>query len=84
MKMARCMLGNLFSFLYEEVMNTAIYILNMCLTKAVEGKTPFEAWSRIKPNISHLKVFRCEAFSYIIFKKRKKLNKRAEKCICVL
>jgi len=62
-------------------MNTAIYTLHRCPTKVVEGKTPFEAWSRNKTNISHLRVFGCEAFSYIVSKKRKKLDKRAKKCI---
>ena len=71
--MVRCMLGNLLSFLWGEAMSTAIYTLNRCPTKAIQGKIPFEAWSRRKPNISHLRMFGCEAFSYIIFEKRKKL-----------
>ena len=83
MEMARCMLGNLPSFLWEEAVITAIYTLNRCPTKAVEGKTPYEAWTGNKPNISHLRVFGCEAFSYIVSERRKKLDKRAEKCIFV-
>ena len=83
MEMARCVLGNLPKFLWGEAMNTAIYILNRCFTKIVQSKTPIEAWSGRKPNISHLRVFGCEAFSYIIFEKMKKLDKRAEKCIFV-
>ena len=71
MKMARCMLRNLPSFLWGEAMSTTIYTLNRCLTKAIEGKTPFEAWSGNKLNISHLRVFGCEAFFYIISKKIK-------------
>lgn len=63
MEMVRCMLGNLSSFLWGKAMNTAIYILNRCSTKAIEGKTSYEAWIENKPNISHLKVFGCEAFS---------------------
>ena len=42
MEMARCMLGNLPSFLWREVVNTIIYTLNRCPTKAIEGKTLFE------------------------------------------
>jgi len=79
--MDRCMLSNLPSFLWVEAMNTIIYTLNRCSTKVVEGKTPFKALSRIKSNISHLRVFGCEAFSYIVFEKKKKLNKRAKICI---
>lgn len=34
-----------------------MYILNRCCTKAWDRKTPFEAFSRRKPRIKHLKVF---------------------------
>jgi len=81
MEMVRCMLGNLLSFLWDEAMSTTIYTLNRCFIKSIEGKTPFEAWTRKKPNVSHFRVFGCEAFSYIIFEKRKNLDKRTNKCI---
>ena len=41
--MARCMLGNLPSFLWGEAVHTAIHTLNRYPTKAVEGKTLYEA-----------------------------------------
>jgi len=81
MEMDRCMLGNLLSFLWGEAMSTVIYILNRCPTKVIQGKTPFKVWSGREPNISHLRVFGCEAFSYIIFDKRKKLEKELKNCI---
>lgn len=81
MEMVICMLENLPRFLWGEAVNTTIYTLNRYPTKVFESKISFEAWSRIKPNISHLRLFGCEAFSYIIFEKRKKLGKRAKKCI---
>ena len=83
MEMARCMLGNLPNFLWGKAVSTAIYILNRCPTKAVQGKTPFEAWSGRKPNISHIRVFGCEAFSFVVSEKRKKLDQKVEKCIFV-
>jgi len=64
-------------------MRTAIYTLNRYPTIIIQSKTPFEAWSRRKLNISHLRVFGYEAFSYIIYEKRKKLDKKAKKCIFV-
>ena len=81
--MARCMLGNLPSFLWGEVVHTAIHTLNRCPTKAVEGKTPYEAWTGKKPNLSHFRIFGCDAFAFITSEKRKKLDKRSEKCIFV-
>jgi len=40
----RCMLGNIPKFLWGEDVNTAIYTLNRCFTKAIEGKTHYEVW----------------------------------------
>ena len=79
--MARCKLGNLPSFLWGEAIHTAIHTLNRCPTKVVEGKTPYEVWTRKKPNMSHLKIFGCDAFAFITSKKGKKLDKKSEKCI---
>ena len=39
------MLGDLLYFLWGEVVNTLIYILNRYPTKVVEGKTLYEAWT---------------------------------------
>jgi hypothetical protein len=40
----------------EEVV-TAVYILNCSPTKALNGRTPYEAWHGRKPTVSHLRVF---------------------------
>ena len=76
LKRLRCSCGG-------EAMSIAIYTLNRCPIKFILSKTPFNAWSGRKPNYSHLRVFGCEIFSYIIYEKRKKLDKRAKKCIFV-
>jgi hypothetical protein len=36
---------------------TAVYILNRSPTKALNGRTPYEAWHRRKAAVSHLRVF---------------------------
>jgi hypothetical protein len=41
----------------DEVVDYAIYLLNRCPTKSLNDITLQEAWSRRKPNVSHLKVF---------------------------
>ena len=38
-------------------MTTAVFILNRAPTKALKGKTPFEAWHGRKPNVSFLRTF---------------------------
>ena len=40
-------------------MTTAVFILNCAPTKALTGKTPFEAWHGHKPSVSFLQTFDC-------------------------
>jgi hypothetical protein len=42
---------------------TAVYILNRSPTKALNGRTSYEAWHGCKPAVSHLRVFGCLAFT---------------------
>jgi hypothetical protein len=48
---------------WGEAVVTAIYILNRSPTKALEGRTPYEAWHGRKPAVSHLRVFGCLVFA---------------------
>jgi hypothetical protein len=41
---------------------TTVYILNCSPTKALNGRTSYEAWHRRKPVVSHLWVFGSLAF----------------------
>jgi hypothetical protein len=47
---------------WGEAVVTAIYILNRSPTKALNGRTSYEAWHGRKPAVSHLRVFGCLAF----------------------
>jgi hypothetical protein len=47
---------------WGEAVVTAVYILNRSPTKALNGRTPYEAWHGRKPAVSHLRVFGCLAF----------------------
>jgi hypothetical protein len=42
---------------WGEAVTTAMFILNRVPTKALKGKTPFEAWHGHKPNVSFLRTF---------------------------
>jgi transposase InsO family protein len=42
---------------WTEVVDCTVYLSIRCPTKSLWNKTPQEAWSRIKPSISHLRVF---------------------------
>lgn len=46
-------------------------------------KTLFELWSGQKPDVSHLKVFGCEAFVHVPNAKRVKMENKAKNLIFV-
>ena len=50
------------------------YLQNTLLTMAMNGKTTNEAWTRVKLNVQHLKVFRCVLYMHIPYEKRKKID----------
>jgi hypothetical protein len=47
---------------WGEAVVMAVYILNRSSTKALNGRTLYEAWHGRKPVVSHLWVFGCLAF----------------------
>ena len=47
-------------------------------------KTPYEAWGSKNPSLSHIRVFRCDAFVHISKERRKKLDNKSEKCIFIV
>jgi hypothetical protein len=66
---------------WAEVVNTAVYIKNGCPTKALESKTPQEAWTGRKPDVSHLRVFGCKAFAHIPDEKKSKSKSKSMPCV---
>lgn len=82
-EMARSMLqgSSLPNSFWAEAVNTAVYILNRCATKAVKDKTPLEAYSGIKPSVAHFKVFGCECYAHVPKENRRKLDPKSRKCI---
>ena len=62
-EMARCMLKsmNVSARFWGEAVSTTVYVLNRCPTKSLDNVTPFEAWHKKKPNVSHLRTFGCVA-----------------------
>ena len=64
MELARAMLieKSLPPSLWAEAVSHAAYIRNRCPTKALEGKTPLEAWTGRKPDVSHFREFGCDVW----------------------
>ena len=82
MEMARAMLhsAGLPTVLWPEAVRTAVYILNRC-PKRGHDKTPIEAWTGKRPDLSHMRVFGCEAYMHVPVQKRRKLDPKARKCV---
>ena len=80
---ARSMLldANLSKLYWAEAVSMAVYLRNRCPTKAVQGKTPYEAWYGQMPRVDHLRVFGCDAFAHIPKDERGKFDPKARKCI---
>ncbi|GBP72018.1 Retrovirus-related Pol polyprotein from transposon TNT 1-94 [Eumeta japonica] len=82
---AKCMILNagLAKFFWAEAIKTAAYIINRSPTRSLSFKTPEEVWSGHKPNVSHMKVFGCEAMVHLPKEKRKKWDPKAQKMIFI-
>ncbi|PKU75919.1 Retrovirus-related Pol polyprotein from transposon TNT 1-94 [Dendrobium catenatum] len=83
MEMARSMLiaKDIPKKFWAEAVNTAVYVLNRCPTKAVKDITPIEAWSGDKPSVDHFRIFGCLCYVHIPKQKRHKLEEKPDKGI---
>jgi Reverse transcriptase (RNA-dependent DNA polymerase)/gag-polypeptide of LTR copia-type/Zinc knuckle len=64
---ARCLLheASLPPSLWQEAMACAVYIRNRTPTKALGGKTPYQAWHGERPDLAHLRVFGARAYVHL-------------------
>jgi hypothetical protein len=69
--------------LWGEAVSTATYILNRCPTKRLDGITPEQCWSGVRPSLSHLKVFGSLAFRHVPDQLRRKLDDKSNQMILV-
>ena len=72
---------NISHMVWAEALSTAVYLRNRSPTKAVYGKTPFEALTGEKPDVAHLRTFGCMAFVHVAKDERQNLDSKAIKCI---
>ncbi|CAL9004444.1 unnamed protein product, partial [Prunus brigantina] len=83
MEMAKCMMieKKMPLEFWAEAVNTAVYVQNRCPTKALDKKTPFEAYSGRKPGVKHLKVFGSLCYAHVLTQQRQKLELASTRCI---
>lgn len=85
LSMARCMLKTkgLPGYFWGEAVSTAVFILNQAPTRALDGKTPHEAWHGERPAVHFLRTFDCIVHVKITRPNLKKLEDRSLKTIFV-
>ena len=71
------------TFLWDEAIFHAVYIQNQSPTKALKGKTPHEAWTGKKPDVSHFREFGSDVWILDESKNRSKLTPKSKKMIFV-
>ncbi|CAI5477354.1 unnamed protein product [Closterium sp. Yama58-4] len=60
-----------------EAVTLATWIRNRCVTKALPNKTPLEAWSGTKPDVTDLRTFGCTCYYHVPDATRTKLEAKA-------
>lgn len=57
--MARCMMKakKIPGYFWGEAVSTAVFILNRTMTRAVDGKTPYEVWHGERPAVHYFRTF---------------------------
>lgn len=65
---------------WAEATACATYILNRTLTSSVKDKTPYEVWYGRKPNLSHIRIFGCDAHVHVAKEGRSKFESKSVKC----
>lgn len=69
--------------LWAEAVNTAVYILNRCLSSQSCNSTPYELWYKRKPELSHIRIFGSDVYAHIPKEHRKKWDPKSKRLILV-
>jgi hypothetical protein len=69
--------------LWVDVVDIARYLVNMSPSSTLVEMTPHEVCSGNNPSVVHLKVFGFDAFVHVPKEERRKLDKKAVKCIFI-
>ena len=66
-------------FLWADASRTVVYVQNRCLHKKVKNMTPEEAFTGVKPEVGHLRMFGCPIYIHVLKEKRTKLEPSGKK-----
>jgi hypothetical protein len=84
-EMASCMLHekSLPQRLWAKKINCETYTQNISPHRYFKSKTPYKAWSGLKPEETHFHIFGSHAWAQIPSEKRKALDPHSTECIFV-
>ena len=68
---------------YGEKSSILVYILNQALTRRLDGATPHEVWTGVKPSVEHFRVFGSLCHVKILREKLKKFQDRSKPMIFI-
>ena len=68
---------------WAKVVETPCYLVNISPSSVLEDKMPHEVWTGKKPSLSHLRLFRCDAYVHVPKEKRTKLDNKSKRCIFI-
>ena len=66
---------------WTEALQTIVNLINLSPSKAIRLEVPQALWSGKEPTYDRLRVFGCEAYTFVPREKRTKLAPHATKCI---
>ena len=66
---------------WAEALSIATYLHNRSPTSALQGLTPYEAWTGNRPNVSNLRVFGCDAYPHVPKDERRKMDPKARRSV---
>ncbi|KAF7768461.1 hypothetical protein Agabi119p4_7704 [Agaricus bisporus var. burnettii] len=68
---------------WGECISSMVHVWNMLPTASLSGTTPFQAFYKRKPDVSHLRVWGCTAYVHVQRDKRNSLQPHYEKCVFI-
>jgi hypothetical protein len=70
---------NLPMILWAEASMTAVYVQNMSPHQILKNMTPEEAFTGVKPEVGHFRIFGCPTYFHVPKEKRTKLDPSGRK-----
>ena len=83
MELRPCSITLAYPMVFGYTLKAKLHTYNVTEIKWADYKTLKELWSGQKPDISHLRVFRCLAWVHILKKRRHKLQPKSRAMIFV-